>query len=508
MSGINDDKITPVSADLRLDSLSVEQQIALLAQILDNPTVIEYLVQRRLNLYSLGIGEIDDITKKLERLGKLLMAADFLREIPTLAIIRDLASRISATILPTFQAGPFAIKMGDKEIADFFAFVATKEIPSMFLALMRMEKLGRVAAENIETNNEKFINTSLQESTDQALKAKFNPKVRQGGVVTDVLSTHMTRGFGLWFETPELAQKAAKKLKTTGMQDQMKITANSTTTHGKVIKDLDVMVIENEVYLKLYMHPGDAAGHNMTTRAGTEIGKELEMLLQDECDCVAEQIKFNLVSTNFCSDKKTSLENREKGRGVVCRSQILVPKEVINEIFKGDVTAERIVNEYYHYKLQVPNEIAQVSMNSSIANIAAGMLLAYSQDVANTVEASEGEVHFALTGNGDLWCSLEMMCVVGTVGGGISSPHTKERFAQSNIPEPNGDGSSRQIFAQLIAAVALLYELNIAGSLMRHESHAAAHDPEKQSKLQEKDRSEEIWKIMFELIQTKYFQNQ
>src|SRR3989338_3752514 len=118
-----------------------------------------------------------------------------------------------------------------------------------------------------------------------------------------------------------------------------KITYISGCIRTEKLKTLETKILDSDVYFRLGMFCGDAAGHNMTTKAAEAICLYLMNLFHS--------IEYYVISGNYCTDKKPAQINIDKGRGKTVRATAVIPKTVIEEYLH--TSAERII-EINHKK--------------------------------------------------------------------------------------------------------------------------------------------------------------
>lgn len=157
-----------------------------------------------------------------------------------------------------------------------------------------------VAGPILIDNDEEHIETYVpMATTEGALLASVNRGCsvirRSNGCSVSILANQMTR-------SPVIKTKSihdAKKLKQwiEDNIDKLKEVAQSTTTHGKLIKIDPIAIVGRFVYPRFVYETGDSMGMNMVTIATQEVLN----LIEKEND-----IHIIALSGNFCVDKKPS----------------------------------------------------------------------------------------------------------------------------------------------------------------------------------------------------------
>lgn len=178
-------------------------------------------------------------------------------------------------------------------------------------------------------------------------------------------------------------------------------------------------IIGNLLYVRFSFMVGDAAGHNMATKAADVL---LDWMLNHY-----PKLRYVSVSGNFCVDKKVSAVNALLGRGKYVVAEMVVPQAVCARVLRA--TPAEIVN--LHVKKNLLGSIAAGSVHSANAHFA-NMLLAFylatGQDAANIVEGSQGIVHAELR-QSDLYFSVTLPnVIVGVVGSGKNLSFARENL--------------------------------------------------------------------------------
>ena len=281
-----------------------------------------------------------------------------------------------------------------------------------------------------------------------------------GGVNVKVVSDIMTRA-------PAVKCKdvnEALKIKNWFIDnfDELKKIAESTTSHGKLIKIDPILIIGNYVYPRFVFSTGDSMGMNMVTIACEKI---LEKLANDT---TASHLAL---SGNVCVDKKPAAVNIIEGRGKSVIADIVIPQEIVSKKLK--TTTDAIVEVNTVKNLIGSAASGSMAFNAHYANMVAAIFLATGQDAAHVVEGSLG-ITTAENRNGDLYFSVNLPDLpVATVGGGTSLEVAHEGLEILGV---SGSGHAKE-FAEIVASTVLAGELSLiaaisAGHLARaHQQH-------------------------------------
>ena len=232
--------------------------------------------------------------------------------------------------------------------------------------------------------------------------------------------------------------------------DELKAIAESTTSHGKLIKIDPILIVGSYVYPRFVFSTGDSMGMNMVTIASEKI---LEKLAQDT---TATHLAL---SGNVCVDKKPAAINIVEGRGKSVIADILIPKEIVEKKLK--TTTEAIVEVNIAKNLIGSAASGSMGYNAHYANMVAAIFLATGQDAAHVVEGSLG-ITTAENRNGDLYFSVNLPDLpVATVGGGTSLEVAHEGLEILGVA---GSGKARE-YAEIVAGTVLAGELSLVGAI-------------------------------------------
>lgn len=279
------------------------------------------------------------------------------------------------------------------------------------------------------------------------------------GIKTTIVSDCMTRSILLQATDAASALKIVNGLN--GVRSELeKITMQS--SRFTRLKDWHVQIVADLIYLRFVFTTGDAAGHNMATKAAE--------LLQEWLLNKYPELKYVSISGNYCVDKKNSAVNGILGRGKYVIAETTIPRQICIEQLHA--APEQIVD--LNIKKNLIGSIIAGSVrtaNAHFANMLLAIYLATGQDVANIVEGSQGftyaEVH-----SGDLYFTVTLPnIIVGTVGSSKDFTFIKQNLELMGcLGCPDG---SAQRLAAISAAVVLCGELSLLaaqtnpGELMR-----------------------------------------
>lgn len=289
--------------------------------------------------------------------------------------------------------------------------------------------------------------------------------LKSGGLRITVMDERMTRSVAV--QAPNAAR--ALQIKNELLQridDLQSITRES--SRFATLLTINSQFVGDLLFLRLEFDTGDAAGHNMVTKASEYI---LNWILDQFPD-----LTYVSISGNFCTDKKNSSVNGILGRGKNVIAEALIPVKVCKRYLKQ--TPEKIID--LNIKKNLIGSIIAGSVrsaNAHFANMLLAFFLATGQDAANIVEGSQGFVHAEKRGP-DLYFSVTCPnLIVGSVGSGKNLEFVKKNLEHLGCTLNRSPGENARRLATFAAAVVWCGELSLLaaqtnpGELMRaHES--------------------------------------
>lgn len=300
-----------------------------------------------------------------------------------------------------------------------------------------------------EANGEFYVPLATSEG---ALVASINrgcSAIRaSGGVNAHIIHDQMTRAPAI--KTKSSTEALKVKAWFEDNFSELKEIAESTTSHGKLLKIDPIFVAGSYVYPRFVYSTGDSMGMNMVTIATEKILHKMT----EETNAI-----HIALSGNVCVDKKPASINVIEGRGKSLVADIIIPEEIVEKKLK--TTADAIVEVNTAKNLIGSAMAGSMAYNAHYANMIAAIFLATGQDVAHVSEGSLG-ITTAENRDGDLYFSVNMPDVpIATVGGGTSLATASEGL---NILGVKGNGGARK-FGEIIISTVLAGELSLMGAL-------------------------------------------
>ena len=233
------------------------------------------------------------------------------------------------------------------------------------------------------------------------------------------------------------------------------------------LQQCHIQQVSHLLYIRITCHTGDAACHNMVTKAAD--------VLNQWCLEQYPALRHVTISGNFCTDKKVSAVNGILGRGKSVIAEATLSRDICKRYLK--TTPEQLVD--LHIKKNLLGSIVAGSVrsaNAHIANMLLAFYLATGQDAANVVEGSQGIVHVEMQDD-DCYFSVNIPnIIVGTVGNGKTQDFVQANLRQLGCLEPRETGHNGRRLAAIAGGIVLCGELSLLaaqttqGELMRsHE---------------------------------------
>jgi hydroxymethylglutaryl-CoA reductase (NADPH) len=301
--------------------------------------------------------------------------------------------------------------------------------------------------------------TTLWPSTQRGAKVTH----LAGGIHTQVIKNCMTRSVLLYAPSAKAAVKVAQALDIQVLQQ-----AVASTSRFCRLQSIHSEILGHNLYLRLSFFTGDAAGHNMTTKAADAIIKSI--LAQ------YPELSYGSISANFCVDKKVSVINGILGRGKSVVAEATLPRTLCEKHLR--TTPELLAALNTNKNLMGGLLAGSVrSANAHYANMLLATYLATGQDAANIVEGSQGITQVEVTSSGDCYFSVNLPnIIVGTIGNGKQHESIQENLQNlACLPDSANPGASSERLAEIIAATVLCGELSLMAAQTNQEELTRSH---------------------------------
>ncbi len=285
-----------------------------------------------------------------------------------------------------------------------------------------------------------------------------------GGIRAVVVDERMTRSVLLEADDAATAARCAAELDA--RREEIGQVVRATSRHAR-LAGLHGEVCGNLLFARLEITTGDAAGHNMVTKAADAL---LAWIL-----AAYPALRHVSVSGNTCTDKKVSAVNGILGRGRRVVADCLLGAAACERHLRTTAGAVAALNT----KKNLLGSILAGGVrsgNAHYANMLLAFYLATGQDAANIVEGSQG-VTWAEARGGDLYFSVTLPnLVVGTVGAGKDLPAVRANLEALGCLAEREPGANARRLAALAAAAVLCGELSLLAAQTRPGELMRAHE--------------------------------
>jgi hydroxymethylglutaryl-CoA reductase (NADPH) len=330
----------------------------------------------------------------------------------------------------------------------------------MTFAAVPMQEIGPIyfsaLNSNDQTTNDKIFvplatyESPLWPSTNRGAKVSR----LSGGIKTTLIDDRMSRS--VIFEATDAAQALSIVNSLRQHFPTLEKVVAESSRFAKLI-NFHNQVVANLIYLRFDISSGDAAGHNMVTKAAEHL---MDYILKKY-----SSLSYVSISGNLCTDKKNSAINGILGRGKYVVAEITIPRAVCEQVLH--TTPEKIVD--LNIKKNLIGSLLAGGVrtaNAHVANLLLGFYLATGQDAANIVEGSQAIVH-AEVQNGDLYFTVTLPnLILGTIGNGKELDfvrHNLEKMGCLGVSQQSGYNARR--LAQICAGTVLCGELSLMAAL-------------------------------------------
>ena len=276
----------------------------------------------------------------------------------------------------------------------------------------------------------------------------FSAITAAGGVNARVIGDKMTRAPAI--KTESVVEAVEVKQWFEDNFQELKEIAESTTSHGKLVKIDPIIIVGNNVYPRFVYSTGDSMGMNMVTIATEKVLAKLHEDLG---------VHALALSGNLCVDKKPAAINIIEGRGKTVVADIIIPEAIVRAKLK---TTAKSIEEVNVAKNLIGSAAAgSMAYNAHFANMIGAIFLATGQDEAHVVEGSLG-ITTAEDRDGDLYFSVNMPDLpIATVGGGTRLETANEGL---KIIDCAGTGKVNK-FAEIVISTVLAGELSLIAAI-------------------------------------------
>lgn len=272
-----------------------------------------------------------------------------------------------------------------------------------------------------------------------------------GGIKTTIINDCMTRSVLLQAKSAIAALKVSQSLTRKRAQLEKIVIKNSKFAR---LKDCHVQIVADLIYIRFSFTTGNAAGHNMASKAAE--------VLQNWLLKQYPELEYISISGNYCVDKKNSAVNGILGRGKYVIAESLISGKTCKELLR--TTPEKITQLNIKKNLLGSMVAGGIrTANAHFANMLLAFYLATGQDAANIVEGSQGFTYTEVRGNNLYFTVTLPNIIVGTVGNGKELGFVKKNLELLGCLNQSDFDAKR--LASIVAATVLCGELSLLAAL-------------------------------------------
>ncbi|MEF1311671.1 hydroxymethylglutaryl-CoA reductase [Vibrio mytili] len=319
---------------------------------------------------------------------------------------------------------------------------------------------GPLRVNGLHANNDYFVPLA---TTEAALVASYNRGANlitaAGGASALLLSEGVSRTPVFAFNNLAEAGQFVSWVVT--QFESFRHIAESTTSHGK-LKDINVNIEGNHVYLVFEYVTGDASGQNMVTIATHKVFHHILAI---------SPIKPTeaFLDGNLSGDKKANAHALRSVRGKKVSAEVTIPKQLVEKYLH---TTPESMMQFTNMSTVGGLLSGTIGVNAHYANALAALYIACGQDAACVAESAVGVTRIEVNNDGDLYASVTLPNImVGTVGGGTGLPTQK---ACLDILGLHGNGNAKAL-SEVAASLCLAGELSIIGAFCSDHFSRAHH---------------------------------
>ena len=270
-----------------------------------------------------------------------------------------------------------------------------------------------------------------------------------GGISAVVVDERMARSILL--EAPSAVEALQALTSLRSRKDELAALIAESSRFARLL-DMHAQMVGNLLYLRFEMQTGDAAGHNMVTKAADGL---MGWILKEY-----PALKYVSISGNYCTDKKVSAVNGILGRGKNVVTEIRIPRELCRKLLR---TTPEKMTEINIKKNLIGTMLAGGvrTANAHFANMLLAFYLATGQDAANIVEGSQGFVHAETQGDELYFSATLPNLIVGTAGSGKDIGFVRKNLEMMGCLAEREPGANARRLAVLCAATVLCGELSL-----------------------------------------------
>ena len=291
----------------------------------------------------------------------------------------------------------------------------------------------------------------------------FRVTAKSGGIQVRHKGQMMTRSIVLQAPDAIQAHEAADAIQAMDLTP-----AIQSASRYAVFRECRTETFGRQVYVRIGIATGDAAGHNMATIVAHAVMKQI----------LAErpELSYISISGNVCTDKKVSAVNALYGRGHSVIASAHVPERLCRRMLH---TSPEDLRELHIAKNLKGSLLAGSlrSANAHIGNMLLALYLATGQDGVNIIEGSQAMTDIALAEDGGIEISCHLPNIImGTIGNGKDCAHVQAALAALDcIPDKDNPGAASARLAMIAGATCLAGELSLLAAQVNEDELVESH---------------------------------
>ncbi|KPA12732.1 3-hydroxy-3-methylglutaryl-coenzyme A reductase [Candidatus Magnetomorum sp. HK-1] len=229
------------------------------------------------------------------------------------------------------------------------------------------------------------------------------------------------------------------------------------------LKEIHSHIMGPSIFLEFVYTTKDASGQNMTTTCTWHAC----LWIKEKVSSIVE-IKDMMIESLFSSDKRASVFNLIKGRGIRVIAEANISEKIAKRVL--GVSSQSIV-QAYHRMVKGSALAGTIGVNINVVNVLAAMFTVTGQDIACVSESSVSYLYLEKTEDGFYTSLLLPSLVIATVGGGTHLPNQRQYLEMMNC---YGNKKNKR-FAEIIAGFCLALDITTL-SAIDNGRFAIAHE--------------------------------
>jgi len=287
-----------------------------------------------------------------------------------------------------------------------------------------------------------------------------------GGITTVLTRNCMTRAPVVELPDIKSARDLVNEIRNKGeLYNELRKTVEEKSKYTKLL-DIQPFQMGRRVWLRNSFSTGNAMGMNSVTKYSASILKKLQELRPD--------VTVIALSGNMCSDKKASHVNVMFGKGKGVEGEVVIPREVIEKVWKTTPEAMIKVNNIKNWQGSALSGTL-TGFNANAANTVAAFFAATGQDLAHVATSSTCFDMLEMDGDNLRFNVSLPNLEVGSLGGGMFFGTAKECLDMIGCTDDDDGETNAKKVAEILTAAVAAQEINLIGALANQFELAESH---------------------------------